>query len=482
MSYCDAIKAYSVTTRALFERNAMGYLLDWREGLARKPLVIRGARQVGKTFLVRMFSDKFGRYAELNLARAEHAALFKRNLPAKELLQSILLECALPASDQPLLVFLDEIQDCPEAVEMLRFFHEDCPNTYFIAAGSLLEVALEVAQISFPVGRVEYLHLHPLAFDEFLLAIGEQQAHEAYTTIPTPAFAEAKLLRLFHRYVLVGGMPAAVARYAHTDGDMTRTRQVYAELLIAFRDDIPKYARNSTQRQVLMHCLDAAPQLVGTRITFHGFGGSNYRSREAGEALRTLERAMLLSLMFPTTQVELPLLLDRRKSPRLQFLDTGLVNYRLGLQQQLMGVEDLNDTYRGRIIEQVVGQELLARGTFEASAPVFWVRDKAQSQAEVDFILQLGSDCIPVEVKSGAAGKMRSLHQFMARSAAPFAVRLYAGPPVMHEVVHGDIAYSLLNLPYWTAGRLDEWGQYAAAERALMASPDVGRTCHDCAE
>jgi predicted AAA+ superfamily ATPase len=172
---------------------------------------------------------------------------------------------------------------------------------------------------------------------------------------------------------------------------------------------------------------------------------------------------MLLELLYPTTQTEPPLLLDYRKSPRLQLVDVGLANYRLGLQQQLLGATDLNDAYRGRILEQVVGQELLARGGVDPAPPVFWVRDKPQSQAEVDFLLRAGQGCVPVEVKAGAAGKLRSLHEFMARSRSPFGIRLYAGSRATQEVVHGTIRYRLVNLPYWAAGRLPEWIEHEMA-------------------
>jgi predicted AAA+ superfamily ATPase len=447
-----------MTKLPIFPRDALFRLHAWRQRPQRKPLVIRGARQVGKTVLVRLLARELPRSAELNLGRPEHAALFRRGLSARDIVQAVGLEFGLPSEGEPPLIFLDEIQECPEAVEMLRFLYEDCPEVPVVAAGSLLEVALEAARISFPVGRVEFLHLHPLSFAEFLTAVGEAQAFAAYSTIPTPAYAAEKLQRLFHRYALIGGMPAAVATYAASGGDLTLTRETYAQLFDAYRDDIPKYARNSTLRQVLTHCLNTAPQHLSTRVTFAGFGGSDYRSREVGEALRTLERAMLLKLLYPSTQIGPPFIPDPRKAPRLLFLDAGLVNYRLGLQQQLLGIADLNEAFRGRLLEQLVGQELVARTTIEDATPVFWVRDKPQAQAEVDFLVPTPSGTFPVEVKSGPVGKMRSLHEFMARSRGDLAVRLYAGSPLLQDVVHGhDLHYRLLNLPYWTAGKLPEW-------------------------
>ncbi|TVQ23076.1 MAG: DUF4143 domain-containing protein [Spirochaetaceae bacterium] len=197
------------------------------------------------------------------------------------------------------------------------------------------------------------------------------------------------------------------------------------------------------------------------RIRFQGFGNSAYRSREVGEALRTLERAMLLHLLYPVTGYELPLLPDRKRSPRLQFLDVGLMNYKAGLQASLLEVEDLNDLYRGRIAEQIVGQELLARSTRALEPPRFWVRDKNQSQAEVDFVLPFNGGVIPVEVKSGSTGRLRSLHQYVARSKCTVALRLYAGPLRIDSLETPDgQAFRLLSLPYFLAARIEEYLQW----------------------
>jgi uncharacterized protein len=275
--------------------------------------------------------------------------------------------------------------------------------------------------------------------------------------VPSPAFAHERLLSLFHAYALLGGMPEAVVHYRETGGDLVAVNRVYADLFSAFRDDVLKYGRNETMRRVLLHCLDAAPYEAGARVKFHGFGGSNYRSREVGEALRTLERAMLLELVYPTVQGEEPLMPDRKKSPRLHFLDVGLVNHRAGLQRQLIGTRDLTDLYRGRLIEQIVGQELKTADARTDKPLCFWVRDKAQSHAEVDFLLRSEAGVIPVEAKSGAAGKLRSLHAFMARSPSNTAVRLYPGQYSGQTIDHAGRTYELLNVPYYAAARI---GQY----------------------
>ncbi len=450
-------------TKRFFRRDAEAELARWSDDEDRKPLVIRGARQVGKTSMVRAFAAKHaGRFAELNLERSAHADIFRRGLSLKETVQRILLECSVPASPEPLVLFLDEIQAVPEAVALLRYFHEERPDIRVIAAGSLLEASMAAANISFPVGRVQFLYLRPMSFAEFLWAAGEIPLRDALEQVPVPVHAHDLLLNRFHQYALIGGMPEAVSRYMATDGDLAEVNQVYADLFTAFRDDIPKYGRNETMRRVLLHCLDSAPYEAGARVTFHGFGGSNYRSREVGEALRSLERAMLLELIHPTVACQEPLMPDRRKSPRLQFLDAGLVNHRAGLQRNLIGLRDLTDVHRGRLVEQIIGQELKATDARSDVPLRFWVRDKAQSQAELDYLLQTPTGVVPVEAKSGAAGKLRSLHQFMAQSEAPLGVRLYAGLPACHSVSFAGVNYRLVNVPYYAASMIlhyIEWGK-----------------------
>lgn len=439
----------------------MPLLEAWRTSENRKPMVLRGARQVGKTSLARSFLSRYCRVAELNLERGAHAQLFKRGLAIRELVKAIELECAVPPGDDPLLIFVDEIQEVPEAIAMMRFFFEDYPSIHMIAAGSLLELALESSSISFPVGRVQFLYLRPMSFREFLTALDRRDALAALDAIPAPAYAHDLLLRYFHEYALVGGMPEAVKMYRASGGSLAAVNQVYADLFTSFRDDIYKYARNETMRRILLHALDAAPYEAGARITFQGFGGSNYRSREAGEALRTLSSAMLLDLVYPTTQVSEPVTPDYKKSPRLQFLDTGLVNHRAGLQRDLIGVKDLSDIYRGRLIEQIIGQELKTVSARENVPLRFWVRDKFNAQAEVDFLINTRRGVVPVEVKSGAAGKLRSLHQFIKRGGSPLAVRLYAGLYARQSVRFEGVDYTLINIPYYAAAQIEDYLDHA---------------------
>ncbi|MEK6534556.1 MAG: AAA family ATPase [Thermodesulfobacteriota bacterium] len=441
----------------MFSRSIIDNLRAWKSLPDRKPLILRGARQVGKTTAVELFAKEFDLYLYLNLEIDEDLKLFQRNLSIHDLYQSILLHKDQSAVTGTTLLFIDEIQNSPEAVKMLRFFYEFLPAVHVIAAGSLLEVMVKQQQISFPVGRVQFSFMYPLTFREFLTALGLNSALENFDALPLPDFAHPKLMTLFHRYTLIGGMPEIVSKYAQHQ-DIAGLKPLYQALLTSFGDDVTKYARHNTLRHIIRHCLDTAPHEAGSRIAFAGFGKSNYRSREVSEALKTLEQAMILYLLYPTTTTEIPIMPDLRKSPRLQFLDTGLLNFVAGLQGHFFQQEDLHAFYRGKIAEHIVGQELLAATTDIHKKPVFWVREKKQSSAEVDYLVQHNQLAIPVEVKSGKAGTLRSLHQFIDQSPHPYAVRLYSGKLELMETqtIEGR-RYWLLNLPYFLAGRLNDY-------------------------
>ncbi len=440
----------------MFPRTILETLRRWAIAPRTKPIVLRGARQVGKTTAVKLLGEEFDQFIMLDLEVPGDAGLFQRGLGIRDLFQAILLSRGLRRSKGRTLLFLDEIQESPEAIASLRHFHDAMPDLHVIAAVSLLEAVLARGDVTFPVGRVRHLFMHPLTFQEFLSALGDDGALEALNTVPCPAVAHPHLLARFHRYTLVGGMPEIVAAFVESR-DVTILDRLYSSLLTSYLDDVSKYARNQTLDLVIRHAIEAAPLEAGARIKFAGFGRSNYRSREMGEALRTLERAMLLFLLYPTTSTSLPITPDLRKSPRLQFLDTGLLNFALGLQAQYFEYDDLHAFHRGRLAEHIVGQELLASSSDVHHKPCLWVREKRQSIAEVDFVLQHQNRVIPVEVKAGKSGTLRSLHQFMDRCDHGLAVRLHSGPLGRQQVrTAAGTEFTLLDLPYFLASRIHE--------------------------
>ena len=432
-------------------RIAYSKLLDWKASKYRKPLLLRGARQVGKTTLVRMFSQEFANYLELNLERDADRDLFRVDDVDKILNASYLLKGIIP-SGGPTLLFIDEIQESPRAIQLLRYFHEEKPEIHVIAAGSLLEFALKEVP-AFPVGRVEYLYLHPLNFKEYLLAINHEGAINALQTIPVEDHAHGILLDLFHAYAVIGGMPEIVSHYVENRTIAALTK-IYNGIWESYKNDVEKYSRNMTDRNVIRHVIGTAPH-EPDRIKFERFGNSNYRSREVGEALRSLDAAKIIRLIYPSTSTVPPVNTVLKKSPRLQFLDTGLLNQVLLLQGEMIGVKDLNDFHRGKIIQQLVSQELISIHDEISYKPHFWVREEKDSNAEVDLVFRHGKYVIPIEIKSGKQGKLRSLHQFIERADHPYAVRMHAHAFSVEKVATpGKVPYLLMNLPYYLTTQL----------------------------
>lgn len=443
-------------------RKALNHLKDWAEQPNRKPLIIRGARQVGKSTLVRMLGQSFSTFIELNVERPEIQDLFTRFSSVDQLFQAILLKYNITQTGDRLLLFIDEIQESPAAIRMLRYFYEEKPEIHVIAAGSLLDFALSEVK-SFPVGRVSYYYLFPLDFEEFLQWTDHKEAIKVLQEIPFPDYAYDTLFQLFHQYALIGGMPEIVAHYAENK-QIAQLSPLYNSLWQAFVDDIEKYGETTKQRQVLRHVIRTAP-LEQDRIKFAGFGQSNYQSREVGEALRTLNLARVLDLIYPITQTQLPLASDYKKRPRLQILDTGLLNHILGIQQEIIGIEDLHQLYRGRIIHHLLTQELYNLYPYENFSPHFWVRENSNANSEVDLIYVHRQHIIPVEVKSGPEGRLKSLHQFIQRAPHPYAVRFLKNKVSIESYTTPEgKPYFLMNLPYFLMGKIETYVNYLKSE------------------
>jgi uncharacterized protein len=441
----------------MFSRDILSDLEKWQNDPYRKPLVIRGARQVGKTTLVNQLAQNFGQFIYLNLELPEDRQPFEHFSNVELLLQAVFfLKNKKLSQKGSTLLFIDEIQAAPQALNLLRYFYEQEPTIAVIAAGSMLETLFDKS-VSFPVGRIEYKVLRPVSFPEFLSAMGETAAGHQLLQIPGASFAHQKMLSLFHTYSLVGGMPEIVQHYS-IHKDLVGLAPLYDSLLASYLDDAEKYARTDTQMQLIRHAIRASFSVAGKRIKFQGFGNSNYHSREMGEALRALQKALLIYIVYPETGYTLPLLPDLKKSPRLHVLDTGLMNYFAGIQGEVLNTNDLSKVYQGSMIEHLVGQELLAFQHQSLSALHFWVREKKTSVAEVDYLFPFEGMLIPIEVKSGSEGKLRSLHLFMDSAPHNLAVRFYAGEVSITKAstLQGK-GFNLLNLPYYSVSQIEKY-------------------------
>ena len=437
----------------MFRRIALENLREWALKAERKPLVLRGARQVGKTTLVEMFAADFDHYIYLNLEEKDNAELFATDSTFDDLLAGIFFKAKLPVDSPRTLIFIDEIQTEPKAVQALRYFYEKRPDLYVIAAGSLLE-SLMGRHISFPVGRVEYMALHPCTFVEFLSAIGEEMLVSQVEKVAVPQSLHSYTLDLFKKYMIIGGLPEVVANYAQYH-DMVRLSDVFNALLSGYRDDVEKYADNRKEQDSIRYILNYGWTSAGHRIQFAKFTNSSFKSADVSNAFRTLEKTLLLELVYPLTSTSFPILPDLKKSPKLLWLDTGLVNYVAGMQEELLFTTDSDELWNGDIAEHIVAQELVGATTTFGEKRLFWVRDARNSQAEVDFVIRYKSHLLPIEVKTGANSKLRSLHLFMEESKENIALRLWNGPMTSDVITRSDgRPFTLYNIPLYYAGHL----------------------------
>ncbi len=441
----------------MFKRKIEEQLSNWADRKNRKPLILRGARQVGKTTAIRNFAKNFDTYIELNLDIDEEKEIFNKKLSFDELIQTIFFFKQKPdKKDKKTLIFIDEIQNSPQAVKQLRYFYEKRPDLYLIAAGSLLETLIDKS-ISFPVGRVEYLYMYPFSFEEFLWTFDNQSYVEALNQIPAPDFAHEIFMKLFSKYTLIGGMPEVVSLYRQNN-DIVELNNVYNSLITAYLDDVEKYAKTKKETAIVRFIIEKSFFEAGKRIKFTNFGNSNYQSQVVKEALNLLEKALILRLVYPTTKVIPPIEPNFRKSPKLFLLDTGLMNYFAGYQKEIFMENDIANVQNGLIAENIVAQELQAYAKDNLHKLHFWTREKKQSTAEVDFIYPFENLLIPIEVKTGKSGRLRSLHKFIDLCPHNFAVRIYSCKFSIekNKTIAGK-EFLLLNLPFYLISKLDDY-------------------------
>jgi predicted AAA+ superfamily ATPase len=384
-------------------------LIEWKNRPNRKPLILRGARQVGKTYSVLDFGRNHFKGAVHRVDLEKHPdwhRLFERDLSAKRIISEleILLSARItPGAD---LLFIDEIQACPRAIMALRYFYEERPELHVIAAGSLLEFAMKT--ISFPVGRVQVLNMHPMSFPEFLQATGKVPAADIVLAPPAqqPEVIHHMLLEELRRYLFIGGMPECVNIFSQT-GRMKDAFEVQADLVNALRQDFSKYAPHSDAR-CLNAVLSNVAKHVGNQIQYSRLA-EGFTNPTIKKAFDLLGLAQVIRKVPATSPAGLPLgaAASERKFKAL-LLDVGLVQHLCGMPVDVeFAKSELMSIYQGALAEQFVGQELLAAGQSDL---YYWAREAKSSNAEVDYLIARDGNILPLEVKSGASGKLKSLH------------------------------------------------------------------------
>ena len=437
----------------MFTRDILQQMELWKVSEVHKPLILRGPRQVGKTTVVDEFGKQFDNYLYFNMELPANLRLFEMEISIDELVGMLFASKGLKQNPGTTLIFIDEIQNSPKTIALLRYFYEQRPDLYVVAARSQLENVVDV-NASFPVGRVQYLAVHPCSFNEFLGALGKQNLLQIISQKPelTVAF-HSELMHLFNLYSIVGGMPEAVQHYAST-GDIVATAEVYETLIQAYKDDVEKYVKGNKLTDVVRFVLSYGWAFAGETVTIGNFANSGYKSREVGEAFRVLEKAMLLELVYPTSSTKMPAIPETKRKPKLIWFDTGLVNYQAGVRNEVIGSTEMVDSWRGHIAEQVTAQELLALDSRVGSHRAFWARPN--NGAEVDFILHLGTKIYPIEVKSGINSHLRSLQVFMDNTDVDIAVRVWSKPYAVDVVkTPSGKEFKLVNLPFYLISKIE---------------------------
>lgn len=430
----------------MFHRLILSALKEWSEFKYRKPLVLRGARQVGKTTAVRMFGKNFDTYIELNLEDKADRDVFVSGTDVQTVFNLIIVTKKITQTGKRILLFIDEIQNSPEAMQSLRYFYEKMPELYVIAAGSLLDIYIRRNRLEIAVGRIEYLWMYPCTFDEFLVATGQDNLLALMNNIPFPDHAYNILRRAFSEFALIGGMPEVIQSWSESN-NLADVRKVQDNIILSFTDDAVKYAATSDQANVLKHIFRVVYNEVCRQVTFEGFGKSDFKSQQIKNSVVLLEQASLLHLLYPYTSSDLPSIPKRSKRPKLLFLDTGFINMQANIQADYFTATNLNSIYKGIAMEHLVGQQLIAMSKKQGFELGFWVRNARGSSAEVDFVIIWKNMMIPVEVKSGKTGTLKSLMLFMDEAPHNLAVRIYDGKTSLekHKTPSGK-EFKLLNL------------------------------------
>jgi len=389
-------------------------LLTWKNEKERKPLILSGARQVGKSYVVeKNLASHFSNLITINFERQpEFKDCFSTDLDPKKILRRIEALSQRRVSAGETLLFLDEIQCCPKAITALRYFFEEIPEIHLIAAGSLLEFALEKASV--PVGRVTYLYLTPLSFEEFLynskneLLLEHIRDHSMDKVFPQALHNKA--LEILKDYLAIGGMPQVVNHFIEHQ-DYLKSQQLLSDLLEAYIQDFPKYGVKDADLKYIDIVFARAAHLVGKPFKFVQIS-RDIQSKYLRKGLEHLVKAGVVNLVYKSSGVPLGANYNPERF-KLLFLDVGLMQRAcdFNIAQWITKSHDLINS--GNIAEQFVGQQILSHSGFKQTKMYYWERDKRGSSAEIDYLLEKNGKLFPIEVKAGVSGRLKSMHMFL---------------------------------------------------------------------
>ena len=457
----------------MFNRQAITDIIHWYQQPQRKPLVIRGARQVGKTTAVRMAGKQLGvPVIEINLERhSELDPLFRRYQLDDLLFNFSLITGEAITPDKPLILFLDEAQATPAAYSCLRYFWEDMPQLAVILTGSLLDQVLNNYQLPSPVGRIEPYYMGALRFDEFLQAIGAEKESRALDMLNArnmhliPDSLHEKLLGLVRRYTLTGGMPHCIQLGLDTHFNHTDILKYQTTLLQTYRDDFAKY--RGSQTAIMLNALfNGILGQVGQQFSHKQAQEiaqqSSGDNRQLNTAIEHFQAARLFYRVLHSHADAVPLGAETKiRISKFLFLDIGLLLAAQNIPAQSLMHAPLELANRGLLAEQFVGQQLLyAKPPYVNPELYYWQPPKAEGQAEVDFLFTQGNTIIPVEVKAGSTGTIKSLHTFVIKKQSERAIRISSAKPTVEaleaRLMQQVKAFRLYNIPFYLVNRLEQ--------------------------
>lgn len=447
----------------MLERTAEEHLNNWHRKERRKPMVLRGARQVGKSTLVRRFAEKNGLVLnEINLEQHLYLNNIFKTLDMDSIVRELDALVGRNIQSPGAVLFLDEIQATPNAIQALRYFYEEKPELFLISAGSLLEFALADHHFSMPVGRIEYYHLGPMTFREFLTAVEpwlNRYLAEFRINQSIPQAAHQKLVKRQREYLFVGGMPEAVHTFAEEKSLMEVTA-VHRSIAETYQDDFSKYAKQK-DLALMQKVFRQIPRIIGQKVKYSNISKDD-RSRDVKGVIDLLVKARVCHQVFHSHCSGVPLLADINENVyKMLFMDVGMAAYLTGLDWiALQGLDTNTLVNEGKLAEQFVGQHLL--NSFEPPRLTYWLREAKSANAEVDFVTASGNQVIPIEVKAGKSGTLKSLQQFALSKNAALCVRFDLNPPDIGQITHAarmddgsvPVTYTLLSLPLYLVEEL----------------------------
>lgn len=427
-------------------------LRAWKKEAHRYPLLVRGARQVGKSYSIKQFGEnEFDNVVEVNFEQKPQYKTCFDTLEPKTIIETLSVLSKSDITPGKTLLFLDEIQECPEAITALRYFYEQMPGLHVIGAGSLLEFVMSQEDFRMPVGRVQYLYMKPLSFLEFLDTVGETRTRKVIETsswdkLPAPAIHQ-HLLSLIKKYAVIGGMPAVVSEYT-SSSNLDRCFQIQTIIIQTYRDDFGKYA-SKVKHKYLEKIFYAVPKMIGRKFKYSHVD-HNMQSRDLKEALELLEKAGVVYRIKQTSGEGLPLEANaKEKHFKTIFLDIGLMQNICGLSSELLLSPDEKfiKVNEGAIAEQFTAQELLAyRDYYQVPSLYYWAREARSSNAKIDYLIPCGSSALPIEVKAGKTGTLRSMHIFLEK------YRLSAG--VRISMLYFNNTLPIISLPFYAIKKI----------------------------